>query len=223
MGDRSPPGRPLRRCAIKLVSHWTARLKKEDRPAVRSWTSLCRWARMYSQSCWAISQTCLAVENVQPSPLLCLASALHALCCLKLPTLSSSLPQVYRALVAALGEEEDAAMQLAAVASLRALVDDWCVCIPKHLLSFAACCTPCTAGRTCCLKSRQSGPLHALLLPGLLPSPSYSCPHVFREFDEAQFLEFVAPCFQQLAALLSSASEFDSQARGGSAICLGAV
>ncbi len=42
--------------------------------------------------------------------------------------LTDSLPaltQVYRALVAALGEEEDAAMQLAAVASLRALVDDW--------------------------------------------------------------------------------------------------
>lgn len=85
------------------------------------------------------------------------------------------------------------------------------------------CCTPWTAGRTCCLKSRQSGPLHALVLPGLLPSPSYSGPHVSREFDEAQFLEFVAPCFQQLAALLSSASEFDSQARGSTAICLGAV
>lgn len=35
MGDRSPAARPLRRRAIKLVSHWTARLKKEDRPAVR--------------------------------------------------------------------------------------------------------------------------------------------------------------------------------------------
>ena len=33
----------------------------------------------------------------------------------------------------------------------------------------------------------------------------------FREFEEDQFLEFVAPCFQQLAALLSGASEFDSQ------------
>lgn len=96
MGDRSPDARPLRRRAIKLVSHWAARLKKEDRPAV------------------------------------------------------------YRALVAALAEEGDAAMQLMAVGTLRALVDDW-------------------------------------------------------EFDEAQFLEFVPPCFQQLASLLSSAEEFDSQ------------
>ena len=37
----------------------------------------------------------------------------------------TTVPQVYRALVAALGEEDDAAMQLAAVACLRALVDDW--------------------------------------------------------------------------------------------------
>lgn len=64
MGDRCPAARPLRRRAIKLVSYWTAKLKKEDRPPV------------------------------------------------------------YRALVAALGEE-DAALQLAAVATLRALVDDW--------------------------------------------------------------------------------------------------
>lgn len=35
-------------------------------------------------------------------------------------------PAVYRALVAALADEGDAAMQLAAVATLRALVDDWC-------------------------------------------------------------------------------------------------
>ena len=64
MDDRCPAARPLRRRAIKLVSYWTAKLKKEDRPPV------------------------------------------------------------YRALVAALGEE-DAALQLAAVATLRALVDDW--------------------------------------------------------------------------------------------------
>jgi hypothetical protein len=64
MSDRCPAARPLRRRAIKLVSYWTAKLKKEDRPPV------------------------------------------------------------YRALVAALGEE-DAALQLAAVATLRALVDDW--------------------------------------------------------------------------------------------------
>ncbi|KAL4857594.1 Importin-11 [Chlorella vulgaris] len=96
MSDRSPAARPLRRRAIKLVSYWTARLKREDRPAV------------------------------------------------------------YRCLVAALGEERDAAMQLAAVASLRALVDDW-------------------------------------------------------EFEEAQFLEYVGPCFQQLAGLLGCAAEFDSQ------------
>lgn len=67
MADRSPAAKPLRRRAIKLLSHWTARLKKEDRPAV------------------------------------------------------------YRALLAALAEEGDAAMQLVAVATLRALVDDWWV------------------------------------------------------------------------------------------------
>lgn len=67
MADRSPAAKPLRRRAIKLLSHWTARLKKEDRPAA------------------------------------------------------------YRALLAALAEEGDAAMQLAAVGTLRALVDDWWV------------------------------------------------------------------------------------------------
>lgn len=47
-------------------------------------------------------------------------------------------------------------------------------------------------------------PPHTHTRPTHPPSPR-------REFDEAQFLEFVAPTFQQLAGLLSSSCEFDSQ------------
>lgn len=47
-----------------------------------------------------------------------------------------------------------------------------------------------------------------LLMPSLPSNPPF---FPAREFEEAQFLEFVAPCFQQLAGLLSSAAEFDSQ------------
>ncbi len=67
MCDRSPAARPLRRRAIKVVSYFTARLQRDDRPAV------------------------------------------------------------YRALVEALAETGDPAMQLVAVVTLRALIDDWCV------------------------------------------------------------------------------------------------
>lgn len=64
-------------------------------------------------------------------------------------------PAVYAAEMGAL-VSGDAALQLAAVASLQALIDDW-------------------------------------------------------DFEEAQFLEFVGPCFQLTAALLQSAAEFDTQ------------
>lgn len=108
-------------------------------------------------------------------------------------------------------------MQLAAVASLRALIDDWCVrgvicqagtglawfgwrrmrpCVHPILLILPVLVATCF--------SACSSYVHAVCLP------ASTCT---REFEEAQFLEFVAPCFQQLASLLSSASEFDSQAR----------
>ena len=53
---------------------------------------------------------------------------------------------------------------------------------------------------------------YSLTASTALPCLALPCPVCgFREFEEDQFLEFVAPCFQQLAALLSGASEFDSQ------------
>ena len=120
MADHSPPARPLRRRAIQVVSYWTARLKKEDRPAV------------------------------------------------------------YQALVAALAED-DAALQLAAVGTLRALVDDWCVgwqaagaCSPRQLPCFGRTVpqhAPCSA---CPVHGAPELPLVASLLahrPGR-PSPT---------------------------------------------------
>ena len=64
MADATPALRPLRRAAVKLVSHWLPKLRKEDRPAV------------------------------------------------------------YRTLLGVLAAE-DAALQLAALVTLQAMVDDW--------------------------------------------------------------------------------------------------